>query len=213
MAGVATVRAARSAATAAALQPAATPAATDPRGGLTPADRLNVVVHTFPKRHYQHLSDVVHDLRSVERGRKRLRELGREATIGKAFQERLMLAVTEVNGCRYCAYAHARVALAAGVSSDEIATLAGGGFDGAPPEQVPALLYAQHWAEADAKPDAATRQSLLDTYGLEKAEAIEQALRMIRVGNLLGNAGDYALFRLSGGRWGKAAPRTSPRLP
>jgi predicted chitinase len=40
---------------------------------------------------------------------------------------------------------------------------------------------------------------LAQTYGAERAEAIETVLRMIRMGNLLGNSGDYWLYRLSGG--------------
>lgn len=161
----------------------------------------------YPKRYYRHLSDLRSDILAVARGRLRLRAYGRDSAVDKAFQERLMLAVTEVNGCRYCAYAHARVALAAGLTRSEVEALAAGSFAGAPAEQLPALFYAQHWAEADAKPEADARQALVDTYGPEKTDAIEQALRMIRVGNLLGNTGDYVLFRLSGRRWRRPAPR------
>jgi AhpD family alkylhydroperoxidase len=113
-----------------------------------------------------------------------------------------MLAVTAVNDCRYCDYYHARAALTAGLSDQEVAALRDGVVDEAPAEQVPALLYAQHWAETNGRPDPAARQRLLDTYGAEKTAAIETILRMIRVGNLLGNTTDYILFRLSGGRLG-----------
>lgn len=34
-----------------------------------------------------------------------------------------MLAVTQVNGCRYCSYVHARMALQAGLSEQEIRTV------------------------------------------------------------------------------------------
>ena len=64
-----------------------------------------------------------------------------------------MLAVTEVNGCRYCAYAHARIALAAGVTRADVDALAEETSRVSPPEQIPALLYAQHWAETGATPD------------------------------------------------------------
>lgn len=75
-------------------------------------------------------------------------------------------------------------------------------IDHAPAEEIPALLYAQHWAESDAQPDPAARQTLIDSYGQEKAEAIEMVLRMIRTGNLAGNTADYILYRLSFGRLG-----------
>ena len=113
-----------------------------------------------------------------------------------------MLAVTEVNGCRYCAYAHARMALAAGVTRADVDALAGGDLDGSPPEEIPALIYAQHWAETGANPDPEARQRVLETYGQAKTEAIELAMRMIRVGNLTGNTCDYLMYRVSLGRWG-----------
>jgi AhpD family alkylhydroperoxidase len=136
--------------------------------------------------------------------RSRIKSLKRGALIDRAFQERLMLAVTEVNGCRYCAYAHARMALAAGVTQADVDALAGGDLDGSPPEEIPALLYAQHWAETGANPDPGTRQRVLETYGQAKTEAIELSLRMIRVGNLAGNTWDYLMHRVSLGHWGNA---------
>jgi len=156
----------------------------------------------FRKRYYRRFADVRRDLTAVTRERRRMRMLRSGETIDRAFQERLMLAVTEVNGCRYCAYAHAKMALAAGLTQADVAALAGGSLEGSPPEQVPALLYAQHWAETDAKPDPEVRQRVVETYGQVKTEAIELSLRMIRVGNLLGNTSDYLLHKVSFGRWG-----------
>ena len=138
------------------------------------------------------------------RERKRIKKLKSGETIDRAFRERLMLAVTEVNGCRYCAYAHARMALSAGLTQTDIDALAEGSLRGSPPEQIPALLYAQHWAETDAKPDSEARQRVLETYGQSKTEAMEILLRMIRVANLLGNTWDYLMHRVSFSRWGGA---------
>ncbi|MBN1630018.1 MAG: carboxymuconolactone decarboxylase family protein [Thermoleophilia bacterium] len=156
----------------------------------------------FRKRLYHRLRDFRHDMGVLMRGRREIKALRSGEPIDKAFQERLMLAVTEVNGCRYCAYAHAKMALSAGLTQEDVEALAGGSLDGAPPEQLPALLYAQHWAETDAEPEPEMKQRVLDTYGLEKARAVELSLRMIRVGNLLGNTADYLLYRASWGRWG-----------
>jgi hypothetical protein len=79
-------------------------------------------------------------------------------------------------------------------------------FAGSPSEEVPALLYAQHWAEADGEPDQVVRQRLVEQYGEEAAAGIELVLRMIRMGNLLGNTWDYVLYRISFGRWGAERP-------
>lgn len=133
----------------------------------------------------------------------------RGETLDPAFRERLMLAVTEVSGCRYCRYAHARAALTAGLDQAEVRELGTGSVHGSPPEQVPALLYAQHWAETEAHPDPEARRRIVETYGPEQTGAIEAALRLIRVGNLAGNTGDYLLNRVSFGRWGNTRPRAS----
>ena len=138
--------------------------------------------------------------------------LMRGMAMDPAFRERLMLAVTAVNDCRYCFYGHARQALAAGVSPQEIATLVRGEFDGCPSEELPALLYAQHWAGRGGNADAVAHQRLVEVYGAERADAIELALRVIHVGNMGGNALDHMLFRLSFGRLGRRVCRAKKPL-
>ena len=44
--------------------------------------------------------------------------------------ERIMLAVTEVNGCVVCSYAHAKMALETGMSHDEIREMLAGDLAG-----------------------------------------------------------------------------------
>lgn len=126
----------------------------------------------------------------------------RRGSVSPAFRERLILTVTAVNQCRYCAYGHTRLALRAGVQGEEIESLLGGAIPDVPAREIPALLYAWHWAESDARPDPELRQSLEETYGLETAAAIEVVLRAIRIGNLTGNAFDALLCRASRGRFG-----------
>jgi AhpD family alkylhydroperoxidase len=113
-----------------------------------------------------------------------------------------MLVVTAVNRCRYCSYAHAREALSTGISQVEIEALASGMFEGSPPEEVPALLYAQHWAEMNGEPETSVREQVVERYGERVVEMMELALRMIRAGNLSGNTFDYLLHRVSFGRLG-----------
>jgi len=155
----------------------------------------------FRRRYYRHFSEFRRDLGVLMRERSRIKVLRSGELIDRAFQERLMLAVTEVNGCRYCAFVHAKMALSAGLAQADVDALAEGSLEGSPPEQVPALLYAQHWAETDTQPDPVARQRIIETYGLEKTEAVELSLRMSRIGNLLGNTSDYLLYRASFGRW------------
>lgn len=159
-------------------------------------------MHAFRRRTYQSWSEFAADFKAVMSRRDQMRPLMRGELIDPAFRERLMLAATAVYGCRYCSYVHAKQALVEGMSDDEIEALRQGELANSPPEEMPALLYAQHWAETGGRTDPAARSRVVEQYGKEAVEAIELALRTIRVGNLLGNTFDYILYRISFGRWG-----------
>jgi AhpD family alkylhydroperoxidase len=153
----------------------------------------------FRKSFYQNPKNLFLDLCYPIRNRKRLKEASQ--LIPAAFRERLMLAVTAVNGCRYCSYFHARQALQSGIESDEINRLLAGDVAGCPVEEAVAVLYAQHWAESNAHPDPEAVLRLQQTYGAEKAGAINVLLHIIRLGNLLGNTWDFLLYIVSFGRF------------
>ena len=127
----------------------------------------------------------------------------RGSLISHAFRERLMLAVTSVYGCRYCTWAHTGAALRRGIGREEIAGLLVGSVESCPEGELVALLYAQHWADSDASPDAEAVARLVQEYGTERAAAIDAILHMIRIGNLWGNSWDRLAHRVSGGRWGR----------
>jgi len=157
---------------------------------------------SFRRRVYHNLAEFRADLSWMRQRRRLIRRALREL-ISPAFRERLMLVVTEVNGCRYCSYYHAREALKSGLSAAELQAFLVGAIPAeTPPDEYLALVYAQHWAETDAQPDREAVQKLIESYGEEKAAAIDIVLRMIRVGNLLGNTADYLLYRLSFGAMG-----------
>mgnify|MGYP001294675579 CR=1 FL=1 len=158
----------------------------------------------FKRRTYKNLGEFLRDAWFPVRNMRRLRAVREKGLVSPAFRERLMMAVTAVNGCRYCSYFHARVALKSGVSPDEIRGLLAGTVEDCPDEEAVALVYAQHWAESDAHPDVAAVERLRQTYGAERANAIHLMLQMIRGGNLMGNSWDYFLYRLSFGRLGGA---------
>ena len=151
----------------------------------------------FNRRLYKSFGDFVSDMRTVMSQRENIRGMMRG--LDPAFRERLFLAVTQVNGCRYCSYYHAQQALLNGVSEEEIRELGDGLLDRCPQDELTALCYAQHWAETDAHPADEARARMLETYGAETTSQIDLALRMIRIGNLTGNLFDYITFRLSFG--------------
>jgi AhpD family alkylhydroperoxidase len=126
--------------------------------------------------------------------------------ISFGFRERLMMVVTEVNDCRYCSSYHSAQSLKAGLSNEELRALLSGHIpQDSPAEEISALVYAQHWAETNARPEADAVHRLVETYLDEKAAMIHVILRMIRAGNLMGNTWDYFLHRMSFGRLGLTA--------
>jgi len=113
-----------------------------------------------------------------------------------------MLAVTEVNQCRYCSYAHTKTALQSGLDPEEIKHILTHDVQNCPEEEIPGILFAQHWAETDGHPDPEAQKRLEDQYGFTKAEMIWIILRMMRMANLIGNSLDYLLYKISFGFWG-----------
>lgn len=155
----------------------------------------------FNKRVYGSCREFLKDVRFAIRNRKRIKRVMKKGLVPAAFRERLMIVVTAVYGCRYCSWAHTREALRSGLSREEIANLFSGSIEDCHEEEAIALLYAQHWAESNAKPIPESVQRLEQAYGAEKVEAVNLVLHMIRLGNLLGNSLDYLLYRVSFGKW------------
>ena len=156
----------------------------------------------FNKRLYPNFGEFFSDLGFILKRSEKMKVLMRGAVIDDRFRERLMMAVTEVNGCRYCSHYHAQLALSAGVSPQELHAIGEMCFEHSPEEQQAALLYAQHWAESGAHPEPDAVECLRREYTPEQVKLIELCLRTIRVGNLSGNLFDYILFKLSFGKWG-----------
>lgn len=166
------------------------------------ADIRSRTAVNFPRRTYRSWTEPIQDMVFLARNLRLSVSMRRRELLPPAFRERLMLAVTAVNQCRYCSWIHTREALKSGLSAEEIKSLLSGNLEDCPEEESLALLYAQHWAEANAKPDREWVDRLVEAYGTQKAQAIDLVLRMIRVGNLTSNSWDYLLYRVSFGRWG-----------
>ena len=114
------------------------------------------------------------------------------------FIERIMLAVTEVNGCEVCSYGHTKMALEHGMSNDEIEMILSGTTEGIPSEEITAVYFAQHYADTKGYPTEKAWQRVIDFYGIEKALGILGATRMIMVGNSYGIALSAFRSRLRG---------------
>lgn len=127
-----------------------------------------------------------------------LRTAARAGRVSKAFAKKIMLAVTQVNGCRICNYGHTRMALEAGVPPEEIRRIIAADLGDFPEDETPALLFAQHYAESEGRVDPEAWYCLVDYYGEATARDILAYIRMITLGNLLGNTYDAFYYRLTG---------------
>lgn len=109
-----------------------------------------------------------------------------KGVLDKQFKERIMLAVTEVNSCDMCSYAHTKLALSSGMTNDEIKKLLTGDLTSAPEDELKAIMFAQHYAESRGNPDNDSWVSVVREYGRDKSIAILGSIRDIMVGNSLG---------------------------
>jgi AhpD family alkylhydroperoxidase len=118
--------------------------------------------------------------------------------LDQEFIERIMLAVTEVNGCPLCSYAHTKMALEAGMTNEEIKNMLSGIMNEVPSEQMQAIMFAQHYAESRGNPSRESWEHIVESYGLSKSKAVLGAIRIIMMGNALGIPWSGFLSRIKG---------------
>ncbi|HAA64970.1 MAG TPA: alkylhydroperoxidase, partial [Thermoanaerobacter sp.] len=95
-------------------------------------------------------------------------------------------------------YFHAKEALRAGMSNEEVKKLLSGEFGDVPDDQLAALLFAEHYAETAGNFDEEAYKKLVETYGEDYTYSIMRAIRAIMVGNTHGNAFSALVNRLKG---------------
>jgi AhpD family alkylhydroperoxidase len=100
--------------------------------------------------------------------------------------ERVMLAVTAVNDCAACSWAHTRIALREGMPPEEISTLLAGNGELVPPDEAAGLAFAQHYADSGCLPDPAAFAALEQVDGPARARLVLAAAQVMTVGNLYG---------------------------
>ncbi len=126
-------------------------------------------------------------------------EVFRNKNITKVLVEKIMTVTTAVNGCVYCAWFHAKQAIESGISEAEVRNMLNLQFHADASEfELLALLYAQHFAETNRKPEPEMTRKLFDFYGDKTANHIILLIRMIFFGNLYGNTWDAVISRFKG---------------
>lgn len=109
--------------------------------------------------------------------------------VSKLFSERIMMSVTAVNDCIFCSWFHTKLALEVGITPKEISDIAQLNFSNKniPEYEKVALVFAQHYAETKGYPSKKALQQLLSFYGKQTSNEIILQIKMISIGNLLGN--------------------------
>lgn len=119
-------------------------------------------------------------------------------SISKTFNERLNLAISQVNGCKLCSYAHTKLALRSGIKQKEVKYILTGGLDQAPREELEALLFAQHYAESKGHPDANIVNKFQAAYSNDEVSDIMSVIYFMTITNLQGNTIEALTLRLKG---------------
>jgi AhpD family alkylhydroperoxidase len=125
--------------------------------------------------------------------------------LSSTFIERIMLAVTEVNECAICSYAHAKRALECGMGSEEIQDMLSGIINNVPAPEVAGVMFAQHYADTRGNPTGESWGRIVEVYGTSTAMGILGAIRTIMIGNTYGIAFSSFFNRFRG----RADPRSS----
>ncbi|MBU1142471.1 MAG: carboxymuconolactone decarboxylase family protein [Firmicutes bacterium] len=115
-----------------------------------------------------------------------LKSLKKKKAMNFKLKERIMLAVTEVNGCVLCSYVHTKLALNGGMTDIEIKELLAGDLENVPAEESIAVLFAKDYAFNKEKIDPEFYNKLIEKYGKYKAKAILSACEVITMTNSMG---------------------------
>jgi len=112
-----------------------------------------------------------------------------------ALQTKIMLAVTEVNGCEMCRVFHTQHAKKIGLDEEDINQVSSGiviNLDDA----TEAMLFGKRYAENDGNYSKEDWERLVQTYGEKKARGVLGVTRMIMMGNAMGIAAGNFWSRL-----------------
>ena len=158
----------------------------------------------FFKKKFSH-GDLYRSLVLTIRSIKYIKMNKKEKLVSGQFQERIMLAVSEVNGCEVCSYAHTKIALEEGMDPEEISSILIGNLENSPKEEAVGILFAQHYSDNNKMATKEAWRRLVQEYGQDRALVILAYTRMITSGNIYGMAISALRTRLKGQPSGKTS--------
>lgn len=149
----------------------------------------------------------------VVRNLPRLVRATRTNRVDDRFREKILLAVTAANECRYCARFHTSMASSVGVDDETIDRILDADIEAAVLEsEQPALLFALHYAETDGDPDPRMLAAVEAAYDPATAADIVAFTRAMHFANVLGNTVDAGVCTIER-RLGRGLRRARTRCP
>ena len=130
-----------------------------------------------------------------------LAEAALKPKIPTALREKIFLAVSSVNDCRYCKWGHTHWAMAQGVPLEEVNQILGHqtkALEAQNPGEAAAILFAQHYAEHLDQIDPDSIENLRKHYSDGEVAEILAYVRFITFTNLTGNSVDAVFERFRG---------------
>jgi len=119
----------------------------------------------------------------------------------KALREKVMLGVTAINDCRFCAWGHSHWAASQGVSLEEVNQILSNQADSlkaTDPAEAAAILFGQHYAEHLDEIDPESVKNLHNYFSPAQVREIVGYVYFITFTNLSGNTVDALLDRVRG---------------
>jgi len=117
----------------------------------------------------------------------------------RALREKVMLAVTFVNDCRFCRWVHTGMALRHDVDLETLHhVLDKETFGSVASEEAVAILYAKHFADTLRRPTREAEQALARAFRLPQRVELRAYIHGIYLANMCGNAFDAWLARFRG---------------
>jgi len=147
-------------------------------------------------RHMNSVGEFIRMLFETSRTMIGIRSIDEKDKLSSSLMEKVMLAVTGVNRCKYCSYRHTRSALEEGIDPEEIKYLLEGEIGNISEDEAIAITFAQHWADTTGKVSAAARVRVVDYYGEGKTRYIEAHIRAVYFGNMASNTKERAALRI-----------------
>jgi len=151
------------------------------------------------KQNQSRVFKIREQLRNIHYGAKGfvlLKTSKKSKIMNKKFKERIMLAITEVNGCTMCSYVHTKIALSSGMPRENIQAILSGDTSCVPVDEAVGVIFGQHFADSLETPSKESIERLVEEYGFKKAELILAACNMITMTNGMGTSMDYLFNRI-----------------